>query len=210
MHWRKLDKAEMERAPVMWRAFLFNVAALPDRELWRHDQAGDLPGFGNKIHARFMRELIKANKGKRGFTYTHKPVDNRNATHRLNAKLVAESNANGFTVNLSANNLRQADELAAQKIGPVVSILPAEYGRANEKGEFTESLAEYRQRTKDLPRTTPEGRKLVVCPAQFLDDKTCANCKLCSHANRTCIVGFAAHGQSKRKASAIANGKASQ
>ena len=95
MHWRKLDKAAMERAPVMWRAFLFNVAALPDDELWRHDQAGDLPGFGNKIHARFMRELIKANKGKRGFTYTHKPVDSRNATHRLNAKLVSESNANG-------------------------------------------------------------------------------------------------------------------
>jgi len=207
MHWRKLDQAAMERAPLMWRAFLFNVAALPDDELWRHDQAGDLPGVGNKIHARFMRELIKANKGKRGFTYTHKPVDNRNATHRLNAKLVAESNAKGFTVNLSANNLRQADELAALNIGPVVSILPAEYGRANAKGEFTESLAEYRQRTKDLPRTTPEGRKLVVCPAQFLDGKTCANCKLCSHANRTCVVGFAAHGQSKRKASAIANGK---
>ena len=123
---------------------------------------------------------------------------------------MAESNANGFTVNLSADTVTEADELAALGIGPVVSILPEEYGRKANKGEFTESLAEYRARPAELPRTTPAGRKVVVCPAQYLDAKSCADCKLCSHANRTAIVGFAAHGQSKRKATEIANGKAAK
>ena len=210
IHWKRLDKTARSTARESWTNFLANVAGLPDGQLWRHNQAGDLCGENNKISARFIRQLIKANKGKRGFTYTHKPVDNANATNRLNAKLVAESNANGFTVNLSADTVTEADELAALGIGPVVSILPEEYGRKANKGEFTESLAEYRERTADLPRTTPDGRKVVVCPAQYLDAKSCADCKLCSHANRTAIVGFAAHGQSKRKATEIANGKAAK
>ena len=95
IHWRKLDKTAQSTARASWSNFLENVAGLPDGQLWRHNQAGDLCGENNKISARFIRQLIKANKGKRGFTYTHKPVDNSNATNRLNAKLVAESNANG-------------------------------------------------------------------------------------------------------------------
>ena len=190
IHWRKLDKTARSTARESWVNFLENVAGLPDGQLWRHNQAGDLCGENNKISARFVRQLIKANKGKRGFTYTHKPVDNSNATNRLNAKLVAESNASGFTVNLSADNIVEADELAALDIGPVVSLMPA---------DFTGTMK------------TPAGNKIVQCPATREGlEIDCAQCQLCQRANRSAIVGFPAHGQSKRKATEIANGKAAQ
>jgi polyferredoxin len=42
--------------------------------------------------------------------------------------------------------------------------------------------------------TTPQGRPIVVCPAQTIDDKTCADCGLCARADRKIIIGFRAHG----------------
>ena len=56
---------------------------------------------------------------------------------------------------------------------------------------------------------TPAGRRIVVCPATYRDDVTCASCQLCQRAERKIIVGFPAHGQSRAKASqAVANAAA--
>jgi hypothetical protein len=121
--------------------------------------------------------LVAANKGKRGFTYTHKPLDK--AAER---DAIARANANGFTINLSANDLSHADKLADLAIGPVVVVLPA---------NATQNTV------------TPVGRKVVVCPATIRDDVSCADCGLCARL-RDAIVGFPAHGTSKRKADAIA------
>ena len=94
---------------------------------------------------------------------------------------------NGFTVNLSGNNLAHADELADLNIAPVACVLPADH-----KGNTV----------------TPKGRKVVQCPATREGSKfekvSCATCKLCS-LQRDFIIGFPAHGGSKRKASAIAS-----
>lgn len=163
--------------------FCKSVAALPEGQLWRHNQAGDLPGDGDEISMPDLAEIIEANKGKRGFTYTHKPVG-RHGIAADNAMKVATANEYGFTVNLSANNLRHADELAALNVGPVVTVLPAE----------------------QMENTfTPEGRKVVICPAVTRDDVSCATCALCQKRDRKVIVGFPAHGAAKRKASAIAS-----
>jgi len=51
---------------------------------------------------------------------------------------------------------------------------------------------------------TPAGRKVVVCPATIRDDVSCASCQLCQR-QRDFIIGFPAHGTSKKKASAIAS-----
>ena len=51
---------------------MHKIAALPVNDLWRHNQAGDLPGDGELIDKPKLRQLIKANHGKRGFTYSHK------------------------------------------------------------------------------------------------------------------------------------------
>lgn len=165
--------------PTPWRDFLKTIAALPAGQLWRHNQAGDLPGKGNRIAAGALRELVRANTGKCGFTYTHKPMT------AANAALVKEANAAGFTINLSADNLKEADDLARLDVGPIVVVLP-DY--ANSRQTWL----------------TPNYRKVVVCPATYRDDVTCASCGLCAVRNRAVIVGFPAHGAARKAASAIA------
>lgn len=173
--WRKVTA---RKAGMAWDAAMSEIAALPQGTLWRHNQAGDLPGIGDDIDGFALIELIRANEGKRGFTYTHKPIDTAK-----NRGAIRIANANGFTVNLSANNLAHADELAASNVGPVVVVLPADATRAT---------------------VTPGGRKVAICPATISDNVTCKTCGLCAIANRKAIIGFPAHGPSKRKASAIA------
>jgi hypothetical protein len=178
--WRNVTA---RKAGLAWGAAMSEIAKLPKGSLWRHNQAGDLPGTGNDIDAAAMASLVTANKGKSGFTYTHKPVTGDSVQSIANALLVADANEQGFTVNLSANTLAHADELAATGLGPVVVVLPSDQTRAT---------------------TTPQGRKVAICPATISDSVTCATCGLCALTSRKSIIGFPAHGASKRKASAVA------
>jgi len=185
IHWNRLTASAIDKAKESWRGFLGTIAALPSRQLWRHNQAGDLPGQGNRIHGKRMRELVAANSGKGGFTYTHKPVTGDGQSRRINRELIAESNANGFTVNLSANHAGEVDELVALNVAPVVVVMPIDFAGTT---------------------TTPAGNKIVQCPATRADKETsCDKCQLCAKGNRSCVVGFPAHGASKRKADSIAN-----
>jgi len=174
IHWRAVTAGERG---MPWQDFCAEIEALPDGQLWRHNQAGDLPGLNESINPDELRMLTRANTGKRGFTYTHKPLTPENAA------LIREANASGFTVNLSANNLAHADELADTKAGPVVAILPANAGAKN---------------------FTPAGRPVITCPAQTRDDVSCADCQLCARSDRPTIVGFLAHGTGTKKAEKIA------
>ena len=175
LFWGKVDRGD---AGVSWEAFCGAIKGLPEGQLWRHNQAGDLPSDGREIEFSAMESLIKANKGKRGFTYTHH--DPAIAPNRL---IIEIANKSGFTVNLSGNNLAHADRLAALDIGPVVSVVPEDHPEHS---------------------TTPQGRKVVVCPEQTGKAKSCMECALCQKVNRGVIVAFRAHGVSKRKAIAIA------
>lgn len=176
LFWGKVSRGD---AGVSWGDFCDQVQALPEGQLWRHNQAGDLPSSdGVLIDHQAMAELIEANRGKRGFTYTHHDM-----ASWLNQNLVAAANKSGFTVNLSGNNLAHADALAALQVGPVVAVVPEDHPEHS---------------------TTPEGRKVVVCPEQTGKAKSCAECKLCQKAERAVIVAFRVHGVSKRKALAIA------
>lgn len=194
MIWRALSKATpgtryaIPRGTadaLSWAEFTRKVAALPVGQLWRHNQAGDLPGVGDAVDHDALAMLIEANADKRGFTYTHKPVTGDSDLAESNRAAVAHANRHGFTVNLSADNLREADELTDANAGPVVVVLPAEVS-GNVKIE------------------TPAGRRVTVCPATYRDEVSCNTCGLCQRQDRKAIVGFPAHGASKRKASAIA------
>ena len=180
MEWRKVNSGAKGGD---WDAFTAQIAELPEGQLWRHNQAGDLPGDGVQIDRAALGALVSANAGKRGFTYTHHDV----ITNVDNRAAVASANAAGFTINLSGNDMAHADELADLAIAPVVMVLP--------------HTVEGRQTLR-----TPKGRAVVVCPATYRDDVTCASCGLCAR-QRGAIVGFPAHGVSKKKASAIAEGK---
>lgn len=176
MFWAKVNDG---RAGIAWDDFLTMVSSLPVGQLWRHNQAGDLPGDDNEIDQVALRQLVLANyaSAARGFTYTHKPMDN--ASNRM---AVAHANRDGFTINLSADTLSEADELAAFNIGPVVVVVSRDADNM----------------------TTPEGRPVVICPAQRADDVSCKTCGLCAKSDRKTIVGFRAHGVSAKKAEAIA------
>jgi hypothetical protein len=186
MHWRKVTEGKRGSN---WSAFCDQIAALPDGQLWRHNQAGDLPGDGESIDLAAMCDLVDANEGKRGFTYTHYDVE----TDAQNRLAVRNANANGFTVNLSANSPAHADRLAETQAGPVVTVLPSDTQRGKD-----ETLPDYRKRIAFM--STPEGRKITVCPATYQDNVSCATCGLCQRINNRAIVGFPAHGASKRKA----------
>jgi hypothetical protein len=175
IHWKAVTEGNRGGA---WDTFLRKIAALPKGILWRHNQAGDLAGNGDCLDTVALGQLVRANKDKKGFTYTHKPLD---TPHERLA--VAHANNNGFAVNLSGNNLNHADTLADMDIGPVVVVVPH---------DVTSNTV------------TPKGRKVVICPATQRDDISCATCGLCAVIDRPCIVGFPAHGTGKRKASTIA------
>jgi hypothetical protein len=151
------------------------------------------------IDSKQLAQLAEANTGRRGFTFTHyDPTAGDNAEH------IAAANAAGFTINLSGNNLDHADQLARTKAGPVVSVLPAEYGRRHKGTEWLETMQVFRRRIKALPNKTPRGNKIAICPATFMDTN-CRDCGLCQNWHRNSIVGFPAHGPSTKKADLIAS-----
>ena len=165
MHWKAVTDGDRGMG---WDMFCDAVATLPDMQLWRHNQAGDLPGDGKNIDRKALGKLVSANFGKRGFTYTHYRPDNVN-----NTDAILDANLRGFTVNMSADSLDEADDLFDKAIGPVVTVLPRE--------QLTNTR-------------TPRGRTVVVCPAVTREDVSCATCQLCSRPHRDTIVGFPAHG----------------
>ena len=99
------------------------IKELPEGSLWRHNQAGDLDTKVRvNIHDVTLEIITNANRGRRGFTFTHHDVLNNGRNRRF----IADANRKGFTINLSANSLKEADELADLYIAPVVSVVPKE------------------------------------------------------------------------------------
>jgi len=169
-HWRRLGRLEHEGKS--WAELCSFVAALPVGTLWRYAEVGDLPGEGEDINTMALNELVTANYGRRGFTYTHKHSAKAIDAARLATGL-------GFTVNLSADNLDQADQLYV--FGPTVVILP----------EGSPAMLD-----------TPCGRKVKVCPAELNPATSCATCGLCySHKHGRSVIGFIAHGKRSREVS---------
>ena len=170
MHWRAVSNSKRGGD---FQSFIDQIKSLPRGQLWRHNQAGDLPGVNGVIDSELLAALVIANKGKRGFTYTHKPLTLENKA------AIQAANAQGFTINLSANNPDQVDSLLALNIAPVVTVLP-----------------------ENSPKVTYSkgGNKIVVCPAQTNNKTTCATCGLCQLSSRPYVIGFLAHGAGKKKA----------
>ena len=105
----------------------------------------------------------------------------------------------GFTINLSADNPAHADRLAELGIAPVVTLLARAYARRAVRhrfkrrcDEWAETIGEWRDRTASLPRYTPAGRRIAICPATY-SDATCKTCGACARL-RDAVIGFLAHG----------------
>ena len=172
--WKKVDQG---KGTITWSEFLQQVRRLQSGNIWRHNIAGDLPHTDGNIAPDALRSLTRANKGKRGYTYTHHTLTPHNLSE------VRQANKDGFTVNLSANGMHQVDQYVDTGL-PVVTVLPI-----------------------DAPKVqkTAKGRKVVVCPAVTRPDKvTCVTCGICANPDRDYVIGFPAHGVSKKKAQMVA------
>jgi hypothetical protein len=166
MTWNKVDQRGDDI-----EGLALKISRLPKGQLWRMSVAGDLPGDGETVDAYALGLIVKANRGRNGFTYTHKKSPEA-------LSWAKHATAWGFTVNLSADDVGEADRLAATG-APVVAIVPM-----------------------DTPKhsKTPEGRPVLICPAQTADYMTCAMCGLCQRADRRQIIGFRAHGSKAKQA----------
>lgn len=181
MHWRKVKEGMRGHS---WNQFCSTVFSFVAGQLWRHNQAGDLPKNKNgTINARQSKQLARAASHTRGWTYTHYDPMNKH-----NRKVIADMNASvcgttnrGLTVNLSADTLAEADEYYELGIAPVCVTVS--------------------QAVKRTGLRTPNGRVVTICPAQTQDEMTCAKCKLCQIKDRKTIVGFIAHGAAKKRMS---------
>ena len=71
----------------------FIAKGLKPNQIWRHNQAGDMPHFEGHIRLDLLKDLVQANSGRRGYTYTHHKL----ITHNVEA--IKYSNKQGFTIN---------------------------------------------------------------------------------------------------------------
>ena len=150
LHWQKVTDGHRGTDV---DGFASAISKLPKGQLWRHNQAGDLVHENSYIDAHHLDAIIKANKGKRGFTYTHHAVEyGKGDAAAHNRAMIQNANAEGFTVNLSGNNPAHADDLLTLGIGPVVTIVD-EWKPGDNKTQ-----------------QTPAGNTIVICPAVTADD----------------------------------------
>jgi hypothetical protein len=170
LHW---DKVSDGPRGVNLETFIDQLKSLPDGSCFRLNQAGDLPHYSGFIDYKALELITNACAERKltAWSYTHHRVDN---THNL--EVIQKANAEGLTVNISAHSQQHAAECHKQGL-PAVCIVPKNETRKNWEHD---------------------GVKFLVCPAQW-SEKNCAECKLCSVADRSCVVAFKAHGTQAKK-----------
>jgi len=149
--------------------FIRQVAALPPGTLFRHNVAGDLWHNRGPIDRKLLKLLTQATSHLRAaWTYTHHKPDT------WNQYAIRRASAEGFTVNLSTEDLDQA--VALKRRGyPVTCIV------------------------KDMPEAFEHKNVTFIrCPHQVDGSKTqCISCgngtPLCSIPDRHFVVAFEQH-----------------
>ncbi|NIU02159.1 MAG: hypothetical protein GWN01_15015 [Nitrosopumilaceae archaeon] len=178
-YWKKLSNGEVKNS-LDFQGLLKSIKKLPSGSIWRHNQAGDLCHNNGIIDRVKLDKLVKANKGKQGFTYTHHELSPENAL------TIDLANDQGFTINASTNNLQEADKVYNTYDSiPVVTLLPINAPKVS---------------------YTPKGNKVVKCPSDSKKGITCNTCKLCAIHDRDYIIGFEVHGSAKKSLDIIAKG----
>lgn len=170
LHWRAVTEG---RRGMPWADFLAAIRALPVGQLWRHNQAGDLWKPGTAMGRAALSQLVEANRGRRGFTYSH---------HKRTPATVQAfraATAHGFTVNASCHSESEADAAIADGLRAVF-VVPASDTRTQ--------------------WDTAGGNRAVVCPAQRFDQMTCSRCQLCAARPQHVAIVFRAHGTGRAAA----------
>lgn len=173
MHWAKISDGDRG---VGLSEFCRQVSGLPRGRMFRHNQAGDLPG------PKDLRAIVRAARGLVAWTYTHKRLTAENV--RAWARAVAE----GFVVNVSANSVAEVDSATETGL-PVVCVLPVD-----------ETRKVVRTPGGNRVVVCPAVMGDTTC------ESCGNGVPLCARGDRSYAIGFPAHGSSKRKASEVAGG----
>jgi hypothetical protein len=174
VHWKKVSNAERG---LPWNEFVSAVRKIAKGQLWRHNVAGDLPHNDGNIDYLKLRQLIGANKGRKGFTYSHHILNDHNVVCLQNANMM------GFTVNASCQSVDEADRVMTEHEIPAVAVVHSD--------------------KTDRFYTTSSGRKVITCPATIHENVTCATCGLCQKADRDFVIAFPSHGAAKKTVNQI-------
>lgn len=174
IHWRKVSNAERG---VVWSEFIAQIRKIQRGQIWRHNVSGDLQHNNGNIDYIKLRQLIDANKGRKGFTYTHHVLNDHNVICLQNA------NSLGFTVNASTESVEVADQVMTMHGIPAVAVVSSD--------------------KTDRFYRTESGRKVITCPATIHESVTCATCGLCQQSDREFIIAFPAHGVAKKTVNVI-------
>lgn len=174
IHWRKVSNAERGFA---WDEFVNQIRKISKNQIWRHNVSGDLQHNDGNIDYKKLRQLIMANKGRRGYTYTHHKLNEHNIVSLQNANMM------GFTVNVSCESIEEADRVMTEHEIPAVAVVNSD--------------------KTDRFYKTSSGRKVITCPATIHDNVTCSTCGLCQKADRDYIIAFPAHGNAKKTVNEI-------
>jgi hypothetical protein len=114
-----------------------------------------------------------------GWTYTHHDPTRENLATLRALRDARPASDRGLCVNLSADDMREADALAVHGL-PVVVTVPLDHPEHS---------------------ATPDGLPVVVCPVQTGKARDCTDCMLCAREDRSPIIGFRAHGGKARAVS---------
>ncbi len=175
IHWKAVSAGERGYE---WDDFLRLIRKLQRGQLWRHNVSGDLPIVADGIiNGDKVAQLADANRGRKGYTYTHHPLTD------TNLGVIKYANAAGFTVNVSTESVEVADQVMSEHKIPAVAVV-----NSDKTDRF------YR---------TESGRKVITCPATIHDNVTCKTCGLCQQSDREFIIAFPAHGNAKKTVNEI-------
>jgi len=168
LHWNKVSNGSRSQS---WDEVIKSIRNQQHGIMWRWAQAGDLPGIDGEIDKVMLADILWANMGKKGFAYTHKPVNTNNIS------LIRKAIANGFTINISCDSFEEVTRYRTYFPDiPLVVTVPYNH-----------------KRKQTLP-----GIDLVSCPAEIKgSDISCTTCGLCAVPDRKSVIMFHAHGSRK-------------
>lgn len=140
----------------------------------RHNVAGDMCIYGTgELDGELIRDLSRAYKGIKAYTYTH-----ADKTY-MNFYLIHKAAEQGFVINMSCETLGQVIECRENHVPAVLAV--------------------YEWTAKDKVTRRINGITYRLCPASYDKNMTCRDCGKCWKKGRKEVVVFPAHGTGKKK-----------
>lgn len=186
IHWKKISNGE--RGFSSSKELFHKINGLSKNQVWRINQAGDLPSTKKgTIDRNFLNSLIKSSRHTKPICFTH---HNDFETIKL-------ANKKGLNLIFSLNNLNELGNVPDD----IPLSVPVNSSFCRNKKE---SLTSFKKRVKEPLKNLRNNyrnynKKMILCPATYMEDMTCEKCKICTKLKSDELVMFPSHGIRKNK-----------